>query len=736
VGLCLLTYCSCASKSPLEHVGKQEFQTLSRIEQLSGWSFEVSRAAVEVRGPGAIELIVDGDVSRHSESDDPLWLPIALMATVPEYIRVESNGGAHIDMETYGVAGRLWCITAVVKDPSVLFAERPSTERNRKDSRPISLRFLLYSKSLEAALPMLIPISRANRQVDVSVELPHGGRFSGTTVTAADETGTSSFNLAVLPKATPNEVSTTAAANTRPSSMTLWNLSNVRFTSEAPPIWKPWFMPSAALILLLSLAAWARFSSPSPSALHRILTRAEHALNRVIEANDFGEQSGERRQELRFYVVHLLSKINDFRLTGRNETYSVALQLSRLLDGLRYQMPHDASSRWSAAYHISSDLSGLLRAYHREPAMIRLLRQTRRWVFPVAGMLTVFALIWLLATLAKAQLLAGSSPPQQRSESALYDMVISVTPNDPNSDSHNRVSVGLTFYGASDRPGFGVPQAVDINHDFYDRFEIQEATTKPNTVTTAQSRATLRAQVPRSYAPEVRRFRGMAELGLANREFHKTGDYQDTVGSATLTEIHYQLNGAERSRAYTGWSWLHRFPFDQFDVRFPVRFSEPVMLSKIDIMRIPGEFYANPKISGLSWEFSSADDGTVYRAVGRAGDIRWAIMPHEIVSVEATFRRGNFQRFGLTVGLTIIAILVGGLLGGLTTLPDKSWQGQLIAAVGILTLPFAVRTAVFGTYKGLPNILLGQGVTIFDLVFLLAVALLCASCWTVRRSMS
>ncbi len=741
---CLLTYCGCAPKSPLRRAGKQEFQALSRIEQLSGWKLDVSHAAVEVRGQGAVALRIDGDVSRQGESDDPLWVPVALMENAPEYVRAESDGRASIDMETYGVAGRLWCVTAVVKDPSALFGEQSSSEGSRKDSHHISLRFFLYSRSFQAALPVLLPVSRANRQVDVSVDLPHGGRFSGTTVAAADESGTSSFNLAVLPKASPNEVSTTAAADIRPSSMTLWDLSNVRFTPEAPPAWKPWFMPSAALVLLLSLAAWARFGSLTPSPLDLSLTRAEHALTRLMEANDFGEQSGEQRQRLRSYVQELLEEISDFRHASRfdlrwREPYRIIVELTYSLRHLLDQAP-PPSSRSFVAYRRLSELLDLLHWYrHRESPTIWRLRRARRWAFPVAAVLAVLALIWLLATFAKAQ--QGhwviNAPP--RAKPALYDMAISVTPNDPNdpnADSHHRVAVGLTFYGASDRPGPGVPQEVGINHEFYDRFEIQDATTKTNTVTMTQSRSVLRAQVPRAYAPEVRRLRGMAEVGLAYREFRKAGDYQDTVRSANLTEIRYQLVGGESSRAYTGWPWLHRFPFDEFDVRFPVRFGEPVMLSKIDIVRAPGEFYASPAISGLGWQFSSAEDGTVYRAAGRAGDIRWTVMPGEIVDVNARFRRGNFQRFGLTMGLAVIAILVGALLGWLTTLPDKSWQGLLIAAIGVLTLPFAVRTAVFGTYKGLPNILVGQGMTIFDLGFLLAVGLFWASCWAARKRFS
>jgi hypothetical protein len=111
-------------------------------------------------------------------------------------------------------------------------------------------------------------------------------------------------------------------------------------------------------------------------------------------------------------------------------------------------------------------------------------------------------------------------------------------------------------------------------------------------------------------------------------------------------------------------------------------------------------------------------------------------MPGENISLRATFRRSNFQRFGLTAGLLVVAIIVGVLLGWLTTLPDKNWQGQMIAAIGVLGLPAAVRTAVFSTYKGLPNILVGQGMTIFDFSVLLAVVLFGVACWIARKQFS
>jgi len=313
-------------------------------------------------------------------------------------------------------------------------------------------------------------------------------------------------------------------------------------------------------------------------------------------------------------------------------------------------------------------------------------------------------------------------------------MAISVLPNDPNSDSYNSVSLGLTFYGTSDFSSAAATQEVWIEHGGVPDLQIQNVTVQPATLAIWQSGDTLRIRLPRSYAPELRRLTGLAKFGV--REFRKTNEYQNSLYAATETAVHYTLSGAQFSRQHTRWSWLHKFPFDEFEVRLPVQFSEPVVLSKVDLRRLSDEYEADPVIRGFNWQFSPTDDGRAYRAAGSAGDFRWIFLPGERIALDATFRRSAFQRYGLTIGLLLVALVVGSLLGWLTTLPDKNWQSQLITVAGVLGLPLAVRAAIFSTYKALPNVLTGQGMTIFDLMFIFDVMVLGLACWATQRRRS
>ena len=58
---------------------------------------------------------------------------------------------------------------------------------------------------------------------------------------------------------------------------------------------------------------------------------------------------------------------------------------------------------------------------------------------------------------------------------------------------------------------------------------------------------------------------------------------------------------------------------------------------------------------------------------------RW---PGKTVLLRASLTRSGRQRYGLTVGLIVLAFMVGGLLGWLVTLPTNHWAPFLIGAIG------------------------------------------------------
>jgi hypothetical protein len=117
------------------------------------------------------------------------------------------------------------------------------------------------------------------------------------------------------------------------------------------------------LILLLSLAAWARSSRLILAPLHRNLIRTEVALRQLMEADEFGEQSRDYRQQLLSSAQQMLGEIREFRLRSRyglwwREPYPAIARLARSLERFMYQTPTPPlrSSRWVAAYDEASEL--------------------------------------------------------------------------------------------------------------------------------------------------------------------------------------------------------------------------------------------------------------------------------------------------------------------------------------------------------------------------------------------
>jgi hypothetical protein len=69
----------------------------------------------------------------------------------------------------------------------------------------------------------------------------------------------------------------------------------------------------------------------------------------------------------------------------------------------------------------------------------------------------------------------------------------------------------------------------------------------------------------------------------------------------------------------------------------------------------------------------------------------------------------------------------------LTTLPDKSWQSGVIGAIGIVSVPWAIRTAALSGSVSLPNAAAWAGVTVFDAMFVLDVLAFAGTAFLARR---
>ena len=667
----------------------------------------MSTARIQLRERGAIEITIAGNVTTQSTSDRPLWFPVVLLRTPPEYFRAEDSPTSEgVSLEAYGLADDLWCITAVVKHPPQL----------------LSLKLLLVSPVFSSELPLLLPVVHSPKQVDLAISLPRGGFFSKTRITATGESGRFPLDLVVLPAKLPDETAATAAANLYPTNTTVWDFSGVGYSFGTPPKWRPWFPPSVSLIVLSTLVIYVWLGHRRVTSVRVSLERTQGALSLIDDGAEPSTAIYERSRTL--------DELSHWLLSGRTQAVrDLRRYLWKLLEEFRYAARKSPPEVRASYVHAANEIARLNSLLTGPPWIFRL----GRWsLFVVSSCLAILSLIWLLASFAKAQ----SGPVKiavDQETPALYDFALEAAPN--NSDHHpsNAVDIGVTFYATTDVASSFAPREISIEHGRVSNFQVGNVTVQPAAVPTQQSGSRLSITVPSTSAPELFRIRTAAEFSTMNRQFRKGADYQDSVKAARQTTVHYSLSGAQLTRQWTAWTWLHRFPFDEVQIRFPLKFTKPVILSRIDLVRPWPEFNANPLIHGLNWQFSLADDGRTYRAAGPGDDFRWTLLPGEEVVLDATFQRNALQRYGLTVGLLLLAIAVGLFLGWLTKVADKSWQLQVVTVIGVLGLPFAVRTAIFSGYKNLPNALTFSGVTIFDFFFVLDVLALVVACIIMRR---
>jgi len=716
--LCSLTLFSCSSDRRGIRIAPQQLTALSHIQELSGWSFEMSRARIHLRERGAIEVIIDGNVTPQSNPDRPLWFPVVLLRNPPEYFQAEDSLASEaVSLEAYALSEDLWCITAVVKRPPQV----------------VNLKLLLVSAAFNSELPLLLPAVHTRNQVDLAVDLPRGGFFSKTRVAVTGESGRFPLDLAVLPILSPNENAVTAAANLHPNKTTVWDFSNLAYSFGTPPRWRPWFPPSVSLIGLSTLAICAWLSQRRVASLRAGIARTQNAVILLYGGSEPSTARYEHAQMLRRELDQLSSRL----LRGPIWISRAAVRESRrvlwhLADELRSAALYSPSEARASYVHATDDIAELGSLLTGVIPWAVLLA---RWsILLVSSCLVILTLIWLLASFAEAQ----SGPVKlaiEEEDPALYDFALEAAPNNSDPRPSNAVDIGFTFYATTDSASALAPREISIEHGRMSNLQIRNVTVQPAALPTRQSGNTLSITVPSTSAPEFFRIRAAAEVSPMNRQFQKGADYQDSLDAAKQTTVHYSLSGAQLSKQWTHWTWLHRFPFDEVQIRFPLKFTKPVILWKIDLVRPWSEFDADPVMNGLSWRFSLADDGRTYRASGPGDDFRWTLLPGEEVVLNATFQRNALQRYGLTAGLLLIAIAVGVFLGWLTKLADHSWQSQVVTVVGVLGIPFVVRTAIFSSYKNLPNALTLAGVTIFDFFFLLDVLALVGACIITRRKL-
>jgi hypothetical protein len=271
----------------------QDVETLKRIYESSSIALENISTNIQVKGGGVIEVDIEGDALPNrgedvtklgrseatpysAESGQPaehLWMPILLTKDLPKYFEVVNQSeGPTPQIEAYQLSGGLWCVAEIIEredsDSRAMSAFLLPDSRTRSRTNHLTMRTTLYSENFVENLPILIPTGQNGSTSSVSVTLPQGSRFGSVAVSGLVKgegpKNQESQQLTLLPSSISGGA-VKAGVTLLPSDVLAWDLSNVKF--QLPTIRWPfrnWFLPSAALLVFVSVAFWIRFDRIRP----------------------------------------------------------------------------------------------------------------------------------------------------------------------------------------------------------------------------------------------------------------------------------------------------------------------------------------------------------------------------------------------------------------------------------------------------------------------------------------
>jgi hypothetical protein len=240
-----------------------------------------------------------------------------------------------------------------------------------------------------------------------------------------------------------------------------------------------------------------------------------------------------------------------------------------------------------------------------------------------------------------------------------------------------------------------------------------------------------RLTVPASSIPSLSVLVALSDPQIQIEKVSVTDSLQAALNDrGNLVKLEYVVTRAQETKKYLG-GWLHLFPFDYSSLTIPVKLQQPTIVSKIELPRQSNDFTAVVSAKGV-YDAKFSESGSVYRLDLGRRESRITIPSGGEVVLEATLRRTWFQRILLTLGQIVLAIVGGWFLGIIASLRSNSRIGVIIGGIGLVGLPYLMRSSVFSTYKDLPTLLSGQAPTVFELVFLLSLAVFIYTAWRTR----
>jgi hypothetical protein len=729
-------------------LNSDDSKALNQIYNLSQWSFQESSLELEVREGGAVELKIQGEAT-DEDRGGRLWLPIVLAQELPSYISVtDKSDGASVEFQEYKVAGGLWCVIAIVSvahaAQSALNAAEPLSSPSVGRLTPFRLGVLMVSAEYSEGLPFLVPSGRGAGSVDAAIALPKGARFDSLGVVGDQEGDAGSPRLSALPSSITGG-STRAAVRLTPKPGTVWDFSGVTYSLPGPMISKlsVSLMGAVVGVLLLGYVAfvWARQGLP-PSSDERLLTSGSewsrqlrrldnvasdaqllsHKLEGSVEGSDvLKEMTALMRQ-----FIDVIAQTREQPLPGLliGELERLRLHLGRLIAQLVTEADANSEMKQSLlqlerkSLECGQEINRLVALAARRAHRLREIRTHRlKLALPLVaaiGLLTVMA-VWVRGQA------NGVSPRESATDrfTTLGDFGMSVESRIPQS---SKVAMTLDFFATT---GTGDPRTtaeIGIGIPENDQAEFEGAITctpADRVKSLHQSHKLARFAVPATSTPEADIFnlKGVSIGGL--RDLSER--YVEARREGNVITLECTVKDAQRNADTNRGGWLHYFPFDTKSIEIPLDFPQPAILSRIEITE-PVDFVGDVTAGGLGARFVEADNEKKYRLDRTQSESRLAIAAGTQLALRAHFRRTWFQRLFLTLGQVLLAVLAGFGLGYVASLPDKSALGPIINGVGIVGLPWLMRTPVLAAYN-LPSILAGHTITVFEIAFIISWAL-------------
>lgn len=651
--------------------------------------------------------------------------------------------------------------------PGELAQLAPPPQRNVREGAPLNFQVTLASPEYRRGLPFAVLTDPGGEATSLSVDLPSGAKFANDTskveasvvqgwqggavlsalASLRTSEGVTSQNLSPI-------FDTLAGRPKRAATLNLvdavaWDLSTVRF--HQPSLlseFRAWFLPAAVALVLLACGLWLRFYELAPLAagIHDLvsaMTDEARELEEWFERYPNGrtiEGSWGEWGRLETSLLQSLTKIRtgvwrrSVDPVGAGMLNRLAQRLDQFDRGIQVAMktepPMPDESEFDRLSMRLATLRETANLLAREYDRYRMARAAL-WM---VGLGILVCLLLLLASFAKAQSGLAHVSNRQLSLPLLGDLDVTLAPHDLTKlgekfdvavrfapltgDSHQGDS--MVRFGTADAPGVTIdPVAPPAN---------------PKLSIVQQSQTQITLKVPMHYTPLVRRINAISEW---TEQFRVPEGYNRTIDAANHVNFSYTLQGASKPHLVSsaGRHWLYLFPFDSADVEIPLDMEQAALLFHLGLTRPANDYFATVTMDGAALDLAESENGDHYDFVNADTASRIPLSAHRPLVLHAKFQRSASQRWGLTWGMALMAIVVGIGGGWFTKLPDKDWKGYLYTTLGLGTLVFGVRAAVLATYKDLPTLMTGEGTTIFELVYVGCVVLMVVTVVVTRRAL-